>query len=219
MVLRSLKDAKFLSFLPLEAVQSAEIELTDLEMEVCDELVILNGIPFKPVERNAVGASRGRNCTLSMLKGVCVKLCDMSKSDLTSDELYHRLVLRLAKTTASAGPHLRLNSLLCSSDIFIMPLSSENTQPEKAPRSKALQELMAQKEAPQATQPIHLNVYEANGDLHVTINQTHKFGLFRNKDSKSGRAWIGIDAVVGERANMSTAKSVRSMNVKLPELY
>mmetsp|Transcript_25819 Transcript_25819/g.39614 ORF Transcript_25819/g.39614 Transcript_25819/m.39614 type:complete len:283 (+) Transcript_25819:103-951(+) len=223
MVLRSLKDVKFLSSLTMELIQpSEEIELIELEKEVCDESVILNCIPFKPVGRDVVGTSRASNCTLPMLKGVCEKLCDMATtSGVESAELYGQLVLRLAKTTSSADPYFYLNSLLGSSDLMVMPLTPENVQSfGKAPRSKNLQKLMAQrKDAPQANPPIQLNVYAANGHLHITLSQTHKYGLFRKSDVNSGRPWIAIDAVVNERTNMSTSKGVRSMNVKLPELY
>jgi hypothetical protein len=220
MVLRSLKDVAFLSALTLEPIEQSETEFSDLENEICEETVILNGIPFKPIGRTAAGKIRGSNCTLSMLKGVCDKICDMAKSDLKSDDLYQQLVLRMAKTTASADSYFRLNSLLGSSDLLVMPLTSDNLQAEKTPRSVTLQKLSAQKEAPVANQPIRLNIYETHGSsVHMTISQTYKFGLFRKSDVKSGRAWIGIDAVVSERANMTTEKSVRILNVKLPDLY
>ena len=225
MVLRSLKDAKFLSNLSLDTVQSSrEVQLSDLETEVSKESVILNGVPFKPVGRSARGESRGSNCTTSMLKGLCTQLCERTQVNMDGTELYKQLVLRLAHTTGSEGPQVLLDSLLGSSEMYVKALTLDNIQAERDAGmnmlSTVLQKLASQKNnGTSPDQPIDLNVYEAHGEMHITLSQVYQFGLFRRNDVRSGRAWIRIDAVVTERANMTTGKSVRLLNLKLPDLY
>lgn len=66
---------------------------------------------------------------------------------------------------------------------------------------------------------IKLNLYKQHGQVHMTLDMTYDFGLFRKSDVKPNKPWIALHAVVHERANLSTGKSVRSMRVQYPELY
>jgi hypothetical protein len=94
-----------------------------------------------------------------------------------------------------------------------MPFSPE-TPPQKSTSISTVN-----KDVVRSTDPLHLNLYESNGDIHMTLSGTFQFGLFRKTDVKPGRPWIAIDAVVSERTNFSNGQSVRHLNVRLPELY
>jgi hypothetical protein len=224
MVLRSLKDVKFLSSILLDPVQPADGPISELENEVAEETVILNGIPFKSVGLTSDGKPRGSgtNSSMRMIKALCSQLCDRSAVTVDDTELFEKLVVRMARSTSSADSYFRLNSLLGSPDLLVMPLSAENRLPA-APKSlttpqKSISALTRSNSADKES-PIHLNVYESNGDIHVNLSITYAFGLFRKNDVKAGRPWILLDAVVHERTNVTNDQSVRTLNVKLPDLY
>jgi hypothetical protein len=208
----------------LDPVQPADGPISELENEVAEETVILNGIPFKSVGLKSDGKPRGSgtNCSISMIKALCSQLCDRSAVTVDDTELFEKLVVRMARSTSSADSYFRLNSLLGSPDLLVMPLSAENRLPA-APKSlttpqKSISALTRSNSADKES-PIHLNVYESNGDIHVNLSITYAFGLFRKNDVKAGRPWILLDAVVHERTNVTNDQSVRTLNVKLPDLY
>jgi hypothetical protein len=223
MVLRSLRDVKFLNCLLLDVAQPSDGPLFDLEKEVAEETVVFNDIPFKAVGLTADGRSRGsmaagmKNSCIPMLKGLCGQLCNKQGVSASPREIYEKLVVRLAPTTASADPYFRLNSLLGSSDMLVMPLSKEAAA-AAGPKSLT-KPPMNDKDAASESRSIGLNLYEANGDIHMTLTQIYEFGLFRKNDVKPGRPWVVIHCVVNERANLSNNQSVRRLNVKLPGLY
>lgn len=223
MVLRSLKDVKFLSCLTLDPVQTADGPLSDLEKEVAEENIVLNGVPFKPVGLGADGKEHGSNAvnsSLPMLKGLCSQFCERPNVDLDQTVLYEKLIIRMAKTTASADPYFRLNSLLGSSDLLVMPIGADG---QGVPATTAATSISTavnnKKDFSYIKNPIHLNVYETHNEIHVTLSEAYTFGLFRKSDVKSARPWIIINAVVNERANISSDQSVRHLTVKLPDLY
>ena len=223
MVLRSLRDVKFLSCLQLDPVQPVSGPLSELENEVAEETIVLNGIPFKASGKNSDGSARitapdGKSSNfLGMLKSLCSKFCEMKGVKVDPNELYEKLIVRMAKTTSSADAYFRLNSLLGSSDLLVMPLPSTPSSGANIP-SKALSHTLS-KEAPTVAPPIELNLYVAHGEIHITLSATYEFGMFRKTDVKPARPWITIQALVTERTNFSNDQSVRHLNVKLPDLY
>jgi hypothetical protein len=224
MILRSLKEVKFLNCLSLDPVQPASSSLSDLEKELAEETIILNGIPFRSIGLTIGGATPQKTNNsgnfLAMLRGLCAKLCDEPQVDVDHKELYESLVLRMARTTSSADPYFRLNSLMGSSELLLMPLSSSASQ-IGAPPAAAGSSSNSNNDAVQAVvnTPIYLNLYVADGQVHMTLSESYDFGLFRKSDVKSGKPWISIHGLVNERSNFSNNQSVRSLNVKLPDLY
>jgi len=185
MVLRSLRDVKYLLCLPLEPVYS-DGEIKELEDEVTNEHVILNGIPF-------------HGNFLVTLKHLCATICEGVSLD--ENALYCSLIVRMARTTSSADSYFKLNSLLGSPDLMLMPTQGKSI-------------------------PLNLNLYSSMGHIHATISTVNCFGLFRKADLKpaelgkgpmTGRPWISIQATIDERVNLSTKEGVRHMKVKLPE--
>ena len=131
------------------------------------------------------------------------------------DDLYKALIIRMARTTSSADAYFRLNSLLGSSDLMVMPV---NLTANGAPNPSSLSGGHG-KEAATSVNPMYLNLYVADGNVHMTLSAIYTFGLFRKSDVKPARPWISIQGLVNERTNFSNKKSFRSLNVRLPDLY
>lgn len=201
MILRSLKDVKFLSCLHMEKIQLSDSPITELEKEVLEETKIsINSSIFYNAGSHG-RESMGGKPFLSAMKRLCQALCFGKRIGATPTELYQHLVNRLAPSTGSADPYFRLNSLLGSEDLLVMPLSADNLP--KINDKKSLTN-------------IDMTLYESGGDIHLTLNETFKFGLFRKIDVKNNRPWITLNAVVRERQNVTSGASSRYMSVDLP---
>ncbi len=215
MVLRTLKEVKHLDCIPLDPIEEnllARQNLSDLEQEVSRERIILNDMPFVQKKKN------GNYDFLVTLQELCFKLCEdpqLGGSSLDPNYLYEQLIIRMAPTSSSADAHFKLNSLLGSPDLMLMPCQPHLHGPvaNGTTAPKALQEQMP---------PIQLQVFASGGQIHATILTAHGFGLFRKVDVKpdGGRPWIYLQALTRERVNFNNRASVRSMRLKLPsDLY
>lgn len=192
MVLRSLRDVKYLACVGLEPVQANDIVVQDLEEEVAAERNIsLNGIPFQ-----------GSRHFLATLKELCDKFCEMDGVQLKTDQLYEALLLRMARTTFSADAYFKLNAIMGSSDLMLMPITQKTAL------------------------PIKVSLYVSAGNIHASLSSTNAYGLFRKADVKpadigkgtlGGRPWISLQGIVEERVNLSANTGVRNVRVKLPE--
>lgn len=193
MVLRSMRDVKYLKCIALETTTAPRDSVQASEEELlAEENIILNGVPFT-----------GCNHFLTTLKELCAKICDQDGVWMECDALYENLVTRMARSNASADSFFKLNPLVGSPDLILMPTSHKHAF------------------------PIKLNIYVANGQIHSTLSTTNSFGLFRKADVKpadlgglkasSSRPWVAIHAVVDERSNVSNGQAVRHVKVLLPE--
>lgn len=217
MVLRSLNEVKLLNCLSLDMAQNPEGPLFDLEKEVAEASMILNRVEIKGVSLyNTPGVkdsltSGVKNSSIPLLKDLCRELCEREDVSMSSRELYEKLLVRLAKSSSSADPYFRLNSLLGSADLMVMPLNDETSATDSNKPALPNPDEMSK------AATTELNVYPANGEIHITLCQTYTFGLFRKADVKANRPWIMIHGVVKERSNLSTNKSVRQLKVVLPK--
>ena len=189
MVLRSMRDVKYLACLPLDPLQVDEdkfVELPSLEEELSDENIVLNGVAF-----------HYRPDFLQVMHALCLKMCETNGVTVNPQILYENLVIRMARSTSSADAHVKLNEIMGSPDIKIMPV------PMKKPST-----------------PIELNLFCLNGNVHAEVSSANNFGLFRRADdTNTGRAWVTLHSIVHERVNFSNNQSVRSLRVKIPDLY
>jgi hypothetical protein len=193
MVLRSMREVKYLNCVPLDAsLPPSPGNLNAQEEELMmEESIILNGIPF-----------HGSQHFLATLKELCAKLCEQDGVWLSSQDLYEELVTRMARSTSSADSFFKLNSLVGSPDLMLMPTTQKQSF------------------------AIKLNLYVSAGEIHTNLSTTNAFGLFRKSDVKpadlmggpvSSRPWIVLHATVDERANISTNRTVRHARALLPE--
>jgi hypothetical protein len=189
----------------LDTVQSSDGQLYDLEKECAAARIILNGVEIKGLGLHSAGseddaANRAKISCIPVLKGLCRLLSEKAGVKISSRELYEKLIVRLAKTTSSADPYFRLNSLFGSPDLLVMPLEDET--PTNGDRSTLTE----------------MNVYACNGEIHVTFIQTYKFGLLRKADVKTNRPWVIIHGVAKERTNLTRNSGVRELKVVLPDM-
>eukprot|EP00531_Pseudo-nitzschia_arenysensis_P007801 CAMPEP_0116143674 /NCGR_PEP_ID=MMETSP0329-20121206/15578_1 /TAXON_ID=697910 /ORGANISM="Pseudo-nitzschia arenysensis, Strain B593" /LENGTH=246 /DNA_ID=CAMNT_0003639013 /DNA_START=53 /DNA_END=793 /DNA_ORIENTATION=+ len=194
MILRTLKNVSFLSYIPMEApIMRSDVSLAELEKEVFLEQLILNNTLLSPPSETRTIKNAGTNSgCLVILKGLTKVLC--ANSSLKAKILYDRVVQRLVQSSAAAEVYVQLNSILGSTEVIIKIL-------------------------PNPDEPSSLNLYNTGGQIHMTLETKLKFGLFRRSEASSSRAWIVMDCKVHERANLSTNESFRSLNVKTPDLY
>jgi hypothetical protein len=189
----------------LDAVQGSDGQLFDLEKECASARIILNSVEVKGIGAIATGSEdattiSAKNSCIPVQKGNCRMLSEKDNVKTSSRELYEKLIVRLAKSTSSADPYFRLNSLFGSPDLLVMPLEDEATS--SADRSTLTE----------------MNVYASNGEIHMTLIQTYKFGLLRKSDVKTNRPWVIIHGVVKERANLTRNTGIRELKVTLPDL-
>lgn len=215
MVLRSLKDVKFLSYIPLEVPNDRiDIPISEIEKEVSEEKMVLNDVllkPRDPANTNDVYVNAGANSgCIMMLKTLVRVLSD--KSALKEKTLYERLLIRLARTTSSADAYFQINSMMGSTELIVRQLSSEH-------QVKATATNVENSAANGNENAIQLNLYNSGGQVHMILDMACNFGLFRKSDATSCRPWIIVKGKVHERANLSTNESFRCLNVQTPSLY
>lgn len=204
MLLRTLKDATFLSSVKMDQIQLSDSPISELEKEILKECkIVINGSCFYQAGGRGREGLGGREF-LSTLKQLCHAICFGKKLDASAKEVYQHLVNRLAPSTGSAEPYFRLNSLMGNPDLLVMPLSSKRLSRDNDKKSLT---------------HIDLTIYESGGHIHLTVNETFKFGLFRRADLKNKRPWLVIDSIVRERENITSGTSSRYMSVKVPDAY
>ena len=191
MILRSLEDATFLTSLELDVADQSDYSSFDLETEIMTQTTLdVNGLPF--VQRGESGKDTTRN-GLAMLKMFCDRMCDDKSVNVHHQAVYKTLIPKMAPSTASADPYFRLNSLLGSSDLLVMPITQNQIT------------------------PIELKLFASGGSVHMRLTETFRFGLFRKVDVKHNTPWITVEALVTERANFGSGKSTRFLNLSLAD--
>jgi len=212
MILRSLKDVSFLSYIPLDApVIRSDVSISELEQEVSMEKVILNETLLKPVSatRNFANAGTNRGCVI-ILKGLAQVLCE--NITLDKNTVYERVLFRLSKSSTSADIHFQLSSMMGSADLIVKRLPSDYIV-------KSSSSIINKNKTENNGNPSDLKLYNAGGQIQMTLDSTFNFGLFRKNDAAANRPWIAMHCRVHDRTNLSTNESFRSLNVKTPDLY
>lgn len=187
MVMQSLEECRLLQNISMEPRSQApktKNEWQKLEKEVT--CVNVNGIILS--EKSDI---------LIVLKNLCERLCTQHQVQLSPNNLYQALILRLAKSITSADIFFQLNPLLGSTELILQHTTT--TQSKSLPVPTLL-------------------LYPAEGNMHavVTIAQG-TLGLYRKSDISNGgtQPWIPLIAVVKERVNLTTGQGVRSVAVKV----
>lgn len=232
MVLRTLKEVKYLRALPVEPRPPPMVDLGELEMEVAKENLVLNGQTFQKKTKF------GRTATdfLHVLHELCYQLCEnaacpsivgmssangtassIAASTMTSssaltlspDTLYYDILCRLARTIISADCFMKLNDVLGSNDLILMNADAERKP--KAKKGKIAHE--------SSVPPIEINIFEEGGNIHAHIVTTLGYGLYRKMDVNTGRPWIKMQAELSERSNFSTGAQIRHVTIHWPDMY
>jgi hypothetical protein len=198
MLIRTLKESTLLQNLPIEdVIFSAEYPNTveswnELKMDVAGNIPIeLNSAVLGASASNEHEKQQEGEKLLQLLPLLCNKLVQGVSNDenklkkrITSEELYHTMLLRLSHKRNSAIVFAQLNKVLGSKDLAL--------QVPKRP-IKPLQHS-------------NLIVYVSDNAIHAVMEHQYAIGLFRKSDS-AGRPWIGLTATIRERINLSNDNS------------
>jgi len=252
MAIRTLKEHTFLeTFIPLDTASIPSqhpsicvdthhknplmfLSLSELEQEINEETMIINGVMIKPrrlAEKYEYMSHAGsNNGSLFVLKALLTKVFNNS-TDEEALNVYKRLLVRLAKSTASNDICTQLKTLLTNDN------DNDNNDDHDL---IVVQRLLPGKHIVKTSMytsdanSIQLDIYDndtneddgssggSNGhNIQIDINQTIDFGLFctRNNDNTVNRPWIILNCKIHDRFNLSTNKGIRSFHLQTPNIY
>jgi len=205
MLLRTLTQSAYLSniSIPQHELQfpSTIAECEMLEKEVAGSLPItLNGMELGTNIVEEAQKARVGKTLLMHLRILCNKIAaslPSSDTQITSDELYYDVLMRLAPSRGATTAFQRIHMVAGGSKDLVVE------QPKKKPVKP--------------TKPTSLIMYVTDGQVHCVVQQHHAYGLYRKSDSVMGKPWIGLTASTHERMNLSTGAGVRELNVQIHE--
>ena len=163
-----------------------------IEEEVCqNRLICLNGVDVgkgSTMCRSPIELQR-------ILTAVCNKLADAAAGNGNNNnngpEVYAAILLRLIQDDENSAITTQLRQMIACGGLELQTMNSDDDT------NKAL-----------------IDLYESCGCIHATFQTTHAFALFH--PDQPDRPWIKLTAVVHERANLSTASSVRRLVIQWP---
>eukprot|EP00978_Attheya_sp_CCMP212_P036540 scaffold166592_cov55-Attheya_sp.AAC.1 len=170
----------------------------EAEAEIDSEAVILNGMNFSNVK-----SSRGRKSEfLIMFKELCETMCAMAKPQggvkIDPVFLYDEMLVKMARNTSAAESFFKLNELLGSSELIMMPAQTSNSKTQLP--------------------PLEVEMFLSGGSINANVRTSNLYGLHRQVDLQSSKGahdesrakpWIGINAVVHELVNFGNNSSCR----------
>jgi hypothetical protein len=208
MLIRTLKECSMLQNIPLgNTILTSDYPKTpdawkELELDVAASVPMeLNGILLGATTSNEKEKRREGEKLLQLLPLLCNKLVQGLKPDenspqkrITSDEIYHSLLVRLSSKRNASITFSQVNMFIGSKELVL--------QVPKKP-IKPLRDS-------------NLAVYISNNAVHAVVEHQYAIGLFRKSDS-AGRPWIGLTASIRERVNLSTGQSVSRISLQIHE--
>jgi len=206
MLLRTLHHCSYLKHIPIPTQQQHELqfpstmtECQQLETEVARNLpVSFNGMLLGNVDGNGNKERQGKNLLLH-LRILCNKIAaslPVSDTQITSDELYYDLLLRLAPSRGASVSFQRLHLVAGGSKDLVVQRPQKPVHP---------------------LEPTSLDLYVSSEQVHAVLRQQHAYGLYRKSDAVNGKPWVGLTARTHERVNLSTGASVRELHFDVHE--
>jgi hypothetical protein len=217
LVLRTIKDCRFLKCVPLvETCPAPPSYLVQeawqtLEQRVQMSSITINGLLFMGSRTNQV---------IKVLRAMCQELCMGLK--LSSGAVYKTLLWRLAQATqnhvvnqASGSSSSsasndetfgELKTLLATSELVLQPVKKQPGQDTDwmIPSSTRLDT------------PPSLEVYATAGEIQAHVKSFRPYGLCRKVDVAAGKKqWILLHVTIQERLNLSTGASTRQARVEV----
>jgi hypothetical protein len=197
MLMKSLKESRALKTIPINDIEanivypSTAEEMALMEKEQLGLPVSLNGM--------LLGADNRPSKFTHLLRLLCNRLA-RSEIQMSSDELYEAVLVRLVTDTSEVTVQEGLQAALETSElsVHVMERNGCNKPKATAPRP-----------------PSKLTLYAADGSAHCCVEQTHMVGLYRKSDA--GRPWVAFTAIVRERINLTTGKGVKHITVQVPD--
>jgi hypothetical protein len=204
MLLRTLTQCSYLRHVPIPQQElqfpSTMAECKLLDDEVMGHLpVIFNGTELGAGATDEGQKMRAGKTLLMHLRILCNKIASSlpaSDTQITSDELYYDVLMRLAPSRGIKVAFQRICMVAGDSKDLLVEQPTKPVKPIK---------------------PTSLILYVTDGHVHCVVQQHHAFGLYRKSDSVMGKPWIGMTASTHERVNLSTGIGVRELNVQIHE--
>lgn len=199
--MKALKECRALKAIPIDVdanilYPSTVDEMKALENEQIGLPVSLNGMLL---------GSEGRPSKFThLLRLLCNRLA-RSEIEMTSDELYEAVMVRLVTESSEQITGQTLQACIETNGELAVRVLPRNSEIKPKPSSTQ-----------QSTrQPCKLTLYAADGAAHCVVEHLHIVGLYRKSDT--GRPWISFSALVRERINLSTGAGVKHVTVQVPE--
>ena len=217
MLLRTLNHCSYLKHIPIQTQQqelqfpSSMTECQQLEAHLARNLpVSFNGLLLGNVEGNNDNNIKSPPSTMHMerqgknlllhLRILCNKIAaSLPKSDtqITSDELYYDILMRLAPSRGTSISFQRLHLVAGGSKDLVVQRPQTPVQP---------------------LEPVQLDLYvNEHQQVHAMIRQQHAYGLYRKSDAVNGKPWVGLTARIHERVNLTTGAAVRELHFDVHE--
>ena len=204
MLLRTLTQSSYLSHvsIPLQELQfpSTMAECKSLDNEVMGSMpVIFNGMELGASDLDEAQNQRAGKTLLMHLRILCNKSTSSlppSDTQISSDELYYDVLMRLAPSRGISAAFQRIYMVAGGSKDLVVERPKIPIKPIK---------------------PTSLILYVTDGQVHCVVQQHHAFGLYRKSDAVTGKPWIGLTASTHERVNLSTGAGVRELHVQVHE--
>lgn len=122
-------------------------------------------------------------------------------------------MVRMDQKSSSAHSYFKLNSILGSPDMMLLPCSSSSGT------SSAAAATIDQKQTSSIMPPIQVVMYVSDGNVHANILCINLYGfhwktyLSYGSSKEARKACINVNAIVKERVNFNNAKSVCFLKV------
>lgn len=233
MAIHELQQTKYLSSIPLDSILTpidtttttttcADENSTDLqsaEAEMMKKRINLNSMTF--FHGTASSNNHTSSPFLTSLTDLCLTLCGDGDFDggkknqggVDSRALYESIIKRISQKNTGADSYFKLNSIMGSAELMLMPMKSNDNARGGAAAAAA------------ATYPIEIELFAEGGNIHANITSAECYGLFRKSDVKGfhpaspraadNKPWVTIEARIRERVNFSNGRSVRSLMAKV----
>ena len=249
MAIRTIKDQNWLAtFIPLSDTTTGGNTITtssaELEQEIAHEIIVLNDIVLTPKHlartTDRIGKAGTTHGGVSMLQMLTKTLCTPTKEHkthsktvthpatpnaptATEQRVYRRLLTRVAKSTASEGVSTQLQKLMGSPEIIVQQLIPDKHIVKgivyNANENIITLNMYTTTSASSSVVGSGGGQKEEEEEVHLELNVSYDFGLFRKTDVSSKRPWIVLKCHVHERANLTTDESIRSFTIQAPNLY
>jgi len=212
MVMRKLKEATFLSYIPLEPqIIASNLSMSKLEQEVYKQKLVLNGTLLKPTSTDTTIRNCGtNNGPLVILKPYVKELCE--DTELNERTIYEGIIMRLERSSKMVEIYSILSSFMENAELILKEVPFDYT-------IKSSSYVMNKNKATNYGDLPDLTLYTTGSEIHMSLDNTFNFGLYRKSDTVVNRPWIILRCKVHERLNVSTNETFRSLSVKTPELY
>lgn len=192
--LNAFKRCTYLTNIPLAAVGFPDLTAEKwalIEDDVCQNYMIcLNGVDIG----KGSTACRSQLEMQRVLSAVCNKVAAAATTAGNHNQgpgIYAAILLRLMQDDENSVLTTQLwQTVTCGGALELQPMNHSDNK-------KAM-----------------VDLYESGGCVHATFQTTHAYALFH--PDQPDRPWIKFTAVVHERANLSTATSVRRLAIRWP---